>query len=488
MNRKHQLLLIAGLCLVVTGFYLLTAHRLYHVGFPLDDAWIHQTFARNLIELGEWSFNPGDPTSGSTSPLWTLLLTPAYIFGNISLAYTFLLGYLLLIITSYFLVSSILHAWPSRNLSHVFLIFTICGMEWHLIWSAVSGMETILFTAIISGVFYLLTLNPNKLFILGFLTGLAVWTRPEGITLFGPVLFIIIFEHWKNWRELVRRIFIYLGLSSLFIFPYLLFNYELSGTIWPNTLLAKQMEYQVFMQTSIIFRYLTLFITPLIGSSVLLLPGFFLWIIQTLQSKNFRAGALYLWLFGFILIYSVKLPVTYQHARYLIPIIPVYIGLSLPGMIEIYNKYIDQRVGRVFGNAWVIATIIVNIGFAYLGSKAYATDVAIIETEMVEPSKWINLNTDETTIIAAHDIGALGYFGKRKVIDLAGLVNHEVIPIINDPQNILEYVKASNADLLMIFPGWYGEPFYDPSESIYTGHYYFAINSGGERMQIFPIK
>jgi len=35
-------------------------------GFPLDDAWIHQTYARNLGLSGMMAFTPGEPSAGST--------------------------------------------------------------------------------------------------------------------------------------------------------------------------------------------------------------------------------------------------------------------------------------------------------------------------------------------------------------------------------------------------------------------------------------
>ncbi len=53
----------------------------FRPGFPLDDAWIHQTYARNLALLAEWAFIPGQLSAGSTSPLWTILLAPGTWIG-----------------------------------------------------------------------------------------------------------------------------------------------------------------------------------------------------------------------------------------------------------------------------------------------------------------------------------------------------------------------------------------------------------------------
>src|SRR5512138_2254022 len=56
--------------MVVVGVYVITSARTFRIGYPLDDAWIHQTYARNLALHGEWAFIPGRPSAGSTSPLW----------------------------------------------------------------------------------------------------------------------------------------------------------------------------------------------------------------------------------------------------------------------------------------------------------------------------------------------------------------------------------------------------------------------------------
>ena len=58
-------------------------------------------------------------------------------------------------------------------------------------------------------------------------------------------------------------------------------------------------------------------------------------------------------------------------------------------------------------------------------------------------------------MIAVHDIGAMGYFGDRKIIDLAGLIQPELIPVIRDEQGIKDYLVHSNADYLVAFKDWY---------------------------------
>ena len=46
-------------------FYLaVSTYGFGFTGFPLDDAWIHQTYARNLAEEGQLAFVPGLASAG----------------------------------------------------------------------------------------------------------------------------------------------------------------------------------------------------------------------------------------------------------------------------------------------------------------------------------------------------------------------------------------------------------------------------------------
>jgi len=76
--NHNWLLILAGI--IVQLIYLGFSFKFFGIGFPLDDSWIHQTYARNLVEYGDWFFIPGVSSAGSTSPFWTLLLTPGHIF------------------------------------------------------------------------------------------------------------------------------------------------------------------------------------------------------------------------------------------------------------------------------------------------------------------------------------------------------------------------------------------------------------------------
>ncbi len=155
-RRKTRILIISGTCLAVVCGFIFAAAFHFRIGFPLDDAWIHQTFARNLIEYKEWSFNPGHPTAGSTSPLWTILLSGAYIFHISPLYWAYFLGGLFFIITCLLAIKIINQAYLVDKWLFTVFMLALIPLEWHLIWAAASGMETILFTCLVVLVFYLL--------------------------------------------------------------------------------------------------------------------------------------------------------------------------------------------------------------------------------------------------------------------------------------------------------------------------------------------
>src|SRR5579862_554032 len=97
MIRRRDAI-IALIALLGVAIYVIAAKRASDFGFPLDDAWIHQTYGRNLATLGRWTYAPPyAPSAGSTSPLYTVLLAIGYALHIPFFAWTYGLGALALI-------------------------------------------------------------------------------------------------------------------------------------------------------------------------------------------------------------------------------------------------------------------------------------------------------------------------------------------------------------------------------------------------------
>ena len=93
--------------------------------------------------------------------------------------------------------------------------------------------------------------------------------------------------------------------------------------------------------------------------------------------------------------------------------------------------------------------------FVFLGARSYAQDVELIEGEMVVTARWVAENLPEDALIAAHDIGALGYYDDHELIDLAGLISPEVVPFIRDEKQLEIYLNKHGADYIISFPEFY---------------------------------
>jgi hypothetical protein len=483
-NGKRSRLpgLLALIATISTGGYVAFSAMTYRVGFPLDDAWIHQTYARNLALRGEWAFIPGQPSAGSTSPLWSALLAPGYWLGLAPYLWTYLLGWaaLLGVGLAGWRIFQVFHPGKPRLAIAAGLCLTL---EWHLVWAAASGMETLLFALLALIVLGCLAAGYKKWWAYGLLVGVSVWLRPDGITLAGPVMLMILLAE-KEWKKRLSGAFSFAVCVLVLVLPYLGFNFALSGAWWPNTFFAKQAEYAIYRQLPLWQRFLQQAGLLMIGPGALLLPGFFLMIVRSLRLRNWAALASVIWLFGYLLIYALRLPVTYQYGRYVMPVMPVYFLWSLAGMAYWIKPVEPRPWKRIVGRSWVAALTLVWLAFWVIGANAYAQSVAIIESEMVDSARWIEQNTPPDALVAAHDIGALGYFGQRRLLDLAGLVSPEVIPFIRDEARLAEFLDEQHADYLMTFPDWYPD-LVKRGVEVYKSQGIFSPLQGGENMRVY---
>ncbi|HRQ22121.1 MAG TPA: hypothetical protein PLF42_01730 [Anaerolineales bacterium] len=449
---RRDFFMLALAVIFIASVYLLASHFNYAIGFPLDDSWIHQTYARNLAQNGEWAFRPGIPSAGSTAPLWSALLAVGFLIDLAPYIWAYFLGILILF------ALSVLCEWAARALVASYRprfpwVGVFIAIEWHLVWAAMSGMETLLHGLIVTTVLILLMTNSPRYLTLGLLTGVSVWVRPDGLTLLGPALMTMVLIH-GDMRSRVSAVFRYLiGFGVLFGF-YLLFNLAVGGTPMPNTFYAKQAEYEAWQALPAMTRLGQMLLQLLVGPSLVLVPGVIGWLVKSIRGRSWANIAALIWCFGYMWLYISRLPV-YQHGRYIMPAMPVFFLFGLLAFAEFDRGKMFARYHWVAQTIWRGSIAMLTFGFIILGARSYAQDVAIIESEMVVSAKWVAENLPPDAVIAAHDIGALGYFDDHDLIDLAGLVSPEVIPFIRDEPQLAAFMDEKGADYLVAFPEFY---------------------------------
>jgi len=473
----RALILLAAASALSLGAYLLVSALTFRAGFPLDDSWIHLTYARNLALRGEWAFLPGVPSAGSTAPLWSALLALGFLLHLGPYIWTYLLGGLLLFALAALAELAARRLLPAYKTALPF-IGLFFAFEWRFVWAAGSGMETLLHASLLTLVLLLLTRPSPPSLTLGLLTALSVWVRPDGLTLLAPVALTLLLRE-KPAAHLTR---FFLGFGLLFGL-YLLFNLLLSGNPLPNTFYAKQAEYSAWQAKPLLEKLGLTFLQVVTGPTVALLPGIAIWIVKSIRAREWGTISAALWAAGFIGLYALRLP-PYQHGRYLMPAMPI---LFLWGTLGAWQFIREGAAG--FGSRWTRmawAAFIVMLAAAFwgMGARSYGQDVALIESEMVTVAKWVDANLPSDALIAAHDIGALGYFDQHELIDMAGLVSPEVIPFLRDETRLAAYLDARGADYLIVFPHVY--PGLTASlEVVFAGAGTFGPALGGETLIVY---
>jgi hypothetical protein len=276
-----------------------------------------------------------------------------------------------------------------------------------------------------------------------------------------------------------------LGFALLFL-PYLIFNYRLSGSIWPNTFYAKQAEYAVLRQAPLLSRLGTVGALPFVGVLVLLAPAI---VVAAWRAARHRQWEILIglgWAVTFVVAYALRLPVTYQYGRYLMPVIPVLTAMGTGGLSELLRPQSPKLGLRVVSRTWLLSVGLIAAAFWVQGAVRYTRDVQFIETEMVATAHWVNANTPPAALIASHDIGALGYFSGRRILDMAGLVSPEVIPFIRDEARLGGWLDGSGADYLVTFPSWYPALVGSPAaQRVYVTGSPYSEAPGAENMAVY---
>lgn len=461
--QKWGIYLVLAVALLLQFVYLQTSLRMTGgvLGVPLDDAWIHYQFARNLSQGEGFTYMPGVATPASTSPLWTLLLAGVGLFTQDFVLPSLLLSAIFFLITiglTYRLALDVTQRWPVALLAA--LGVTLTG---RLLWASLSAMEVTLFTSLSLGAVLLYQRRGLGL-AAGLLFGLASQARPEGHVLFAlavantslPLLFTksdrwSVRWSWARWRPLILAVLLY-GLIQL---PYALFSLSVTGRPLPNTFYAKSRSETLYSLRTLreTFR-LHWRDNPL---SLLLLP---VGVAVLWRKSRLVAG----WLVGLLLLVPLIVPLVWHHGRYTLPLLPFQMIVAAVGLFWLADRW--PRRSRL------LAVVLVGL-FVLAGSwglPRWATmlgnNVREIEEIDVAMGAWIAENIPADEVIAIDDIGAIVFLSPRQIVDLNGLVSPEMWPVMDDPDfntAAIHLLAEKNVRYLAVFPGWHGPLVNDPA-------------------------
>lgn len=446
-------------------------------GFPLDDAWIHQTYARNLGLHGVMAFSPGQPSTGSTSFGWTLLLAVGYLLRIPFFLWTYFLGSVFAIATAF--SAARLSENYFGNFRKAAIVAVLCILEWHLAWAAVSGMEIGLFT-FVTLLFFLCLDHDRSPFLVGSLIGVIILVRPEGMILALIYLFKLILNRPGEMKRILIEITEFVLALSIVITPWIAFNLIYSHRPFPNTISAKFMQYGFPWTLWKSLKYpWDVLIYFLNGPLMLLVPGAVFAAIFTVVKTKARHH-LYpcAWIIALIGTYSVALPSIYDHGRYLMPLTPLVTVYGVQGLAHLLERFLPSCILRRV--AWLSL-----FGMFLLlwinGASDFAYRIQLFNRVHMKAAQWINTNTTQDTVIATHDIGIIGYYTERPIVDLAGLITPEIVPMLKDQHKMADYIDTRQVTYLIVYSGYYRELLMDL-------HANLVFSPSGEQLKAMGIE
>jgi hypothetical protein len=145
----------------------------------------------------------------------------------------------------------------------------------------------------------------------------------------------------------------------------------------------------------------------------------------------------------------------FQTGRYSTHLVPLAVVVGVAGL----GALRAALPGRPGVGAGVVALALLGLALP-LGpaSQAYAWGVQNINAMQVRLGHWLAAETPADTLVALNDVGALSYFGERRVIDLVGLGTPEILPYRRQGVDaVLRYLGRRCPEYLVIFPAWFPE-------------------------------
>jgi hypothetical protein len=457
--RRIAMGAIALLCIAAGLLYIFPMRSTLGVlGFPLDDSWIPLTFARNLHSFGSYSYFQREMvTSGSTSPLYVFLLAgcafftsdpflPAFAIGIASFAaaaiFVFRLG----------LVLFRREQWLAAVAALAFILMPKMQS------AAVSGMSTMLFTALVTASAYYYFARRSAAFLV--LAALALWVRPDALIFLLAAVVHLVFHHGglKEKTPAVpgdapvsKRTAMIGGAAALIvILAYVAFNLSLSGTLFPNSVGAKLAYYKGLEGPSYsgaVFGYY------LHGVTAVLFPPALVTIVAALIDLARRRAQPFvmatLFVLGTVAAYGIFLPFLYDDARYLAPTMPFIAMLGVAGVRIVFAwlslLFPFGAVGKALnGVSMAVLAVALLLGLtSWSGTrKDHFLAVKYQQERPVAAAAWIAAQTPASAIVATHTIGALGYHGGRMLIDITGIVTPALLPTIGNLKDLEIFLKA----------------------------------------------
>jgi hypothetical protein len=399
----------------------------------IDDAYITFRYAQNLIAGNGLVYNAGEAVLGTTTPIYALLLAgigllaggvdapfPAIALAGNALADAVTCALLILL---------------GRRLGH-----PRAGIAASLIWAltptsvtfAIGGMETSLVVALMAGTLYLV--SSGRLAVASLSAALAVLTRPDSLIFLGPLALERLRRtlppgRWN--RERIPLTTMEVAAAAAPLAVWMVYGTATYGNPIPHSILAKVSAYRLPPEAGLV-RMLQHYGTPFfeelrlgpawIAVGLILYPALCVLAARRLRSHAWLWPAL-LYPLAYFAVFSFVNPLIFRW--YLAPPIPFYLlGIFLGVDLLSSDLRLPWPTFALAGfglaltlNAWTL--------HPDHGPDRPAPRMAFIQLELLYERVAEDLRpvVGRQEVLAAGDVGALGYFSGARILDTVGLIS-----------------------------------------------------------------
>ena len=400
-----------------------------------DDAYITFQYVRNLTSGLGFTYNPGERVLGTTTPLYTLLLSGLYLLlGRLGAS----------IITVSWALNAVLDGASAfllirlcRRLTGSRIVGLICGTLWALsnvsIAVSISGMETPLYVLLILTT--LLLFLSGRFLAAALACSLVVLTRPDGLLL---AISLLGYLALRERRRLLGPLSV--GVAALV--PWLAFALLYFGSPVATSVAAKNVVYRVPPWEAV--RHFAHHWTTLIGLELhgipayifaLPLTGLWLWGLALVSRRGRAAPAA---IFPVLYLVAFAIANKPMFRWYFVPLEPFYL-LGLGAALHSFALRRLTRIPRTLARALaagalaaVMCAQLLSLNLLPDPNRPWLTPKRVSvarETAYERVAEEINRTfpVDLHTTIATPEIGAFGYHSRARILDTTGLVSPEAI-------------------------------------------------------------